>query len=97
MKVTDPKLQVVIPTKSAQEGPVRAAAPVERVSTVHSEAVAAAVAQVKSSLPADRAARIAQIAQAVKKGNYQPNPQQIAERIIDDAELAARLQAMLDR
>ena len=97
MKVTDPKFQAVAPAKVSTDGPVRAAAPVERVTTAESQALASTIARVGQSLPADRAARIQQLAQAVKKGQYQPNAQQIAERIIDQAELEARLRAALNK
>src|SRR5438132_13881246 len=95
MKVTDHKSSAVAPAKAGSEGPVRAAAPVEKVSTAQSEAVAATIGQVQRQLPVDRSARIQDIAQAVKKGQYQPNAQQIAERIVDQAELEARLRTML--
>ncbi|MBL8957923.1 MAG: flagellar biosynthesis anti-sigma factor FlgM [Myxococcaceae bacterium] len=98
MKVTEPKFQAVAPTTTASESPVvRPAAPVERVSKAETEAVASTIAQVQRSLPADRAARIEQIAQAVKKGQYQPNAQQIANRIVEQAELEARLRAALNK
>ena len=96
MKVSEPKyVPVVSPAKS--DAPVRAAARVERVSTAQSTQVATTLEAVKSNLPADRAARVRDIAQAVKKGQYQPDPQQIAEKIVDQAELEARLRAMLDK
>ena len=97
MKVTEPKFTAVTPAKAGTDAPVRAAAPVEKVSTVQSDAVAATIAQVRGRLPVDRGARIQEIAQAVKKGHYSPNPQQIAERIVDQAELEARLRSLLTK
>lgn len=97
MKVTDPKFQAVAPAKVSTDGPVRAAPPLERVSKAQSEAVAATLTRIGQGLPADRAARIRDIAHAVKKGEYKPNAQQIAERIVDQAELEARLRALLNK
>ncbi len=98
MKVTDPKsLAAVGPQKAGTEAPIRKAAPVETVSTVHSQQLQATVAHVQTQLPVDRAARVREIALAVKRGQYQPNPQQIAERIVDQAELEARLRALLSK
>jgi flagellar biosynthesis anti-sigma factor FlgM len=94
MKVSEPKFApVVSPTKT--DAPVRAVARAERVSTSQSAQIATVLESVKSNLPADRAARVRDIAAAVKKGQYQPDPQQIAEKIVDQAELEARLRAML--
>jgi flagellar biosynthesis anti-sigma factor FlgM len=98
MKVSDPKaLEVVPAAKAGSDGPVRSVAPVEKVSTQQSAALATAVNQARAAMPADRSARIREIAQAVKQGHYQPNPQQIAEQIVDDAELEARLRALLTK
>ncbi|MBK7858988.1 MAG: flagellar biosynthesis anti-sigma factor FlgM [Archangiaceae bacterium] len=97
MKVTETKISSAVQAKAGAETPVKAAAPVEKVSVKQSEAVNATIAHVKSGLPADRTARIQEIATAVKKGQYQPNAQQIAERIMDQAELEARLRALLDK
>jgi negative regulator of flagellin synthesis FlgM len=96
MKVTDPKFSAVAQVKASTEAPAPKASPVEKVSTKASDRVQATIAQVKAGIPADRSARVQQIAQAVKKGEYQPDPQKIAEQIVDDAELSARLQTMLD-
>ncbi|BDG08010.1 flagellar biosynthesis anti-sigma factor FlgM [Anaeromyxobacter paludicola] len=72
-------------------------APPERVSTPDSTKFAAAVDAARQHLGATRAAKLQSIAAAVKQGTYQPDPNQIAQEILDDAELTASLQGMLKR
>ena len=70
-------------------------APTERISTAQSARLTETLAAVKSQAPSDRAARIADIAKAIRSGQYHVNAQQIAEQIVDDANLDAKLQQML--
>jgi anti-sigma28 factor (negative regulator of flagellin synthesis) len=44
-----------------------------------------------------RAARLSQIEAAVRGGHFRPDPGQIAEQILNAAEVDAKLQAMLGR
>jgi negative regulator of flagellin synthesis FlgM len=69
----------------------------DRVSTEESASVAAAVAQATQSAAGSRAAKLEAIAAAVTSGTYRPDPQRIAQEILDDAELAAKLQAIFGR
>jgi anti-sigma28 factor (negative regulator of flagellin synthesis) len=57
----------------------------------------AAVEAVRVTVASGRAARIAEIINAVKSGQYYPSPQQIAQQLVGDAEVEARLRAMLSR
>ncbi len=66
----------------------------DRVSTDDSARVAAVIAQTSRSAAETRTAKLQAIAAAVKSGTYRPDPQRIAQEILDDAELAARLQAI---
>ena len=50
------------------------------------------VSQALSSAKASRAQRLRDIEAAVRDGSYRPDPERIAEQILADAELAARLQ-----
>jgi flagellar biosynthesis anti-sigma factor FlgM len=96
MKVSKP--EVAGPAKVGSDGPVRNVAkaqPVERISTVKSAELNHTIDSVRAQLPAERAAKVAQIAHAVKKGQYTPNAQAIADRILDEAQLDAKLRAML--
>jgi flagellar biosynthesis anti-sigma factor FlgM len=46
---------------------------------------------------AERAARLQSLEAAIRHGHYQPNPQQIANQILEQGELDARLRALLDK
>ncbi|GEM_PF-4667698 len=50
------------------------------------------VSQALSNAKASRAQRLRDIEAAVRDGSYRPDPERIAEQILADAELAARLQ-----
>lgn len=69
----------------------------DRVSTDESSRVAAAVAQASTAARTARSARLVAIETAVRQGTYHPDPQRIAQQILDDAELAARLQALFSK
>jgi len=65
--------------------------PVDKVSVSPSAAVPPSVDQVRSQ----RDARLRELGEAVESGSYRPDPARVARRIVDDAELAARLRALL--
>jgi negative regulator of flagellin synthesis FlgM len=69
----------------------------DRVSTEDTAKVAVAVSQASASAGSARAANLQAIEVAVRQGTYRPDPQRIAEQILDDAELAARLQALFKK
>lgn len=97
MKVTDTsQIKALAPGKPPE--PSRPAGErtdlADRVSTEESARVAAAISTASQSAGAGRAGKLAAIAAAVRQGTYKPDPQQIAQQILDDAELAARLQAL---
>jgi len=98
MKVTDTKqitgLGAGTPTDTA-----RAAAPArttadDRVTTDESARLATAIAASSQAAGAGRSAKLQAIATAVRQGTYRPDPQRIAQEILDEAELAARLKAL---
>ncbi len=98
MKVTDTKEIRAVP--SGARGVTERPAPVERsvverVSTADSDRLATVIAAATQSEGAGRAAKLASIETAVRQGTYRPDAQRIAQEILDDAELAARLQALL--
>jgi negative regulator of flagellin synthesis FlgM len=84
------------PPADAPRDPKEKRAP-DRVSTEGSAKVAAAIAAASQGAGAGRAARLQSIEAAVKNGTYKPDPQRIAQQILDEAELAAKLQALLGR
>ena len=69
----------------------------DRVSTDDSRKVAATIATASRGAGAARAAKLQAIEAAVRQGTYKPDPQRIAQEILDDAELAARLQAIFSK
>ena len=98
MKVTDASnIQALAPTKTE---PVRALSEKrardggDRVSTGDSEKIVHVIRQASQTASAGRAARLQSIETAVKQGTYRPDPARIAAQILDDAELAAQLQAL---
>jgi negative regulator of flagellin synthesis FlgM len=82
---------------AAQPEAERDAEPVDKISVSESVDVAAAIAAAKASSAASRSRVVDAIATAVRQGSYKPDPQRIAESILEDAELIARLQAMIER
>jgi negative regulator of flagellin synthesis FlgM len=70
----------------------------DRVSTEDSARIAAAVATAtERSGVGSRAEMLQAIEASVRQGTYRPDPNRIAQRILDEAELAARVQALLSR
>jgi negative regulator of flagellin synthesis FlgM len=70
----------------------------DRVTTEESARVAAAVAAAtEHSGVGNRAEMLQSIEASVRQGTYKPDPNRIAQRILDEAELSARLQALLSR
>jgi len=70
----------------------------DRVSTEESGRVAAVVAQAtRQAGLGSRVEMLKAIEASVRQGAYRPDPARIAQRILDEAELAARLQALLSR
>jgi anti-sigma28 factor (negative regulator of flagellin synthesis) len=101
MKVTDgSQISALAPSKP---DPVRA--PVagrtnetgDRVSTEDTAKITDVIRQARQSATAGHAARLQAIETAVKQGMYRPDPTRIAQQILDDAELAARLHALYEK
>jgi len=101
MKVTD--AMKIAQGKAAQasgqagvESPTRGAdgdksGVADRISVAHGSVVDEAARIARTN----RASRLKEVEAAVHQGAYRPDPAQIAERILDDAETAARLRAAL--
>jgi negative regulator of flagellin synthesis FlgM len=96
MKVTDAsQIKALAPGKLPNiSRPAPAEREGDRVSTDDTAKVAAAVARASAAAGSARASHLQAIETAVRQGTYRPDPQRIAEQILDDAELAARLQAL---
>jgi negative regulator of flagellin synthesis FlgM len=70
----------------------------DRVSTEESARIAATVAEVAQRVGVSgRAEMLQAIEAAVRQGTYRPDPGRIAQQILNEAEVAARLQALLMR
>ena len=55
----------------------------------------AAMEAVRATVASGRAQRVQEIINAVKSGQYYPSPQQIAQQLVSQAEIEARLRALL--
>lgn len=69
----------------------------DKVSVDEAAKLAEHVATARTRAGGARAARLSQIEAAVRGGHYRPDPGQIAEQILNAAEVDAKLQAMLGR
>jgi negative regulator of flagellin synthesis FlgM len=100
MKVTDTKeIGALAPARAAEpaRGARREPAAADRVSTSESRRVTDVARQAARAAGSARAAKLQSIEAAVRQGTYRPDPQRIAQQILDDAELAARLQAIFSK
>jgi anti-sigma28 factor (negative regulator of flagellin synthesis) len=97
MKVNDQKAGQIVPlaaqrTVSTNEK-APATEPKEKVS--FSSASEALVLRAAEGAAAGRAQRVQEIISAVKNGQYYPSPQQIANQLVSEAEINAKLRALL--
>ena len=101
MKVKDAseirRVDVATPTESKATRAGSAPAASDKVSTDSSAQVVAASHAARPALSKNHDLRLTEIAAAVKNGTFKPDPQRIAQKILDDAELTAMLQGMLHR
>ncbi len=97
MKVNDPKLSQLVPlaAQKAAEGSEKSEVkgPKERVSVSAPPEID--VASTAAAAAASRAQRVQEVIAAVKSGQYYPSPQQIANQLVSEAEIEARLRAIL--
>jgi negative regulator of flagellin synthesis FlgM len=68
-----------------------------RVSTEATAQLDAAVISARQVASTGHAARLQAIEAAIRQGTFKPDPNRIAQSILEDAELTAQLQAMLNR
>jgi negative regulator of flagellin synthesis FlgM len=69
----------------------------DKVSNEVKAQVAAAANAARQQAGNDRTVRLEAIEAAVRQGAFKPDPNRIAQRILDDAELTATIQALLKR
>ena len=99
MKVTD-ITSVIGPERiKPQEAPPPpvGTGPRDKVSVESTKAAEVAVASARRAQGSDRAGRLERLEASVRSGSYSPDPSRVAEQIMSDAEVDARLQAMLSR
>ncbi len=66
----------------------------DKVSLDGAKQVEAVVQAVQANLGADRNARLQELENAIRQGGYQPDAGQLAEKIVQAAEVDARLSAI---
>ncbi len=94
MKIRDTNEVGRIGPTAATEG-VRPQPSGDKVSVSAREGVDQAVAKAQLSSVMARSAKLQALEAAIAKGSYKPNPGQIADQLLEAAELTARLRAML--
>jgi len=80
------------PAKAVDEAP---RAPADKVNAGGATKVAASIETSRAGAGASRAARLHQLTAQVKAGTYQPDPQRIADQILDAAQIDAALRSLL--
>ena len=104
MKVTDIKSVIGPERVKPQEPPASSGGavaggngPRDRVTVDGSRPAEVAVATARRSSGAERSSRLDRLEAQVRSGSYAPDPTRVAEQILSDAEVDARLQALLTR
>lgn len=101
MKVKDASEVRRVDANRAQESrrsPAGAGAAVpDKVSTDSKAQLDAAATAARQALGNNRTVRLEAIEAAIRQGTFKPDPARIAQRILDDAELTATLQVMLNK
>lgn len=97
MKVQESPLSVVpsATTRVAQASGQEVEPKVKDKVSVSSPAEQAAIDAARQSVSSSRSAKVQEIVNAVRSGQYYPSPQQIAQRLVSEAEVEARLRAIL--
>lgn len=96
MKVSDNSTQPVgVPLRleRSAENQAQPSETVDKVSSTDAEQIRQAVAVVRKLVGASRSAKLVQLEAAVRTGAYPPNPSKIAEQILNEAVVFARLEA----
>ncbi len=100
MKVQDTPLSVVpaatarVAQSSGQTEQVEEKQVKDKVS-VSAPRAEAALEAARASVSSSRTARVQEIINAVQSGQYYPSPSQIAQKLVSEAEVEARMRAMM--
>lgn len=93
MKINETKAVAEVGRVAAPEAP--ASAPKDRVTVTKSREVDSAVSTAKATQTTNRPGRLKALEARVRAGEYHPDPSRVAEEILQDAEIDARLQSLL--
>jgi anti-sigma28 factor (negative regulator of flagellin synthesis) len=94
MKVTDTKPVSAVDRIAGGEAPA-AAQPRDKVDVRASRDAQASVATARSAASSRRIGRLKEIEQQVRSGGFRPNPSQVADEILQAAEVDAKLREMI--
>ncbi|HYG66530.1 MAG TPA: flagellar biosynthesis anti-sigma factor FlgM [Anaeromyxobacteraceae bacterium] len=101
MKVKDASEARRVEASRPQESRRTPAAPPatvdDKVSVEAQARIDAAVQAARSATGDARSVQLAEIEAAIRQGTFRPDPQRIAQRILDEAAITAMLQAMMKR
>jgi anti-sigma28 factor (negative regulator of flagellin synthesis) len=84
-----------VATSKPPHDPVARRRPADRVSTLDVHRAADVARGVQAKVGELRTVRLAQIEDAIDSGNYQPSASQVANRMLDAAEIDSHMQAIL--
>ena len=93
MKINETSAVSEVGRVTSSEPPI--AQPHDRVTVSKSREVDAAVTMARASTTAARPGRLKDIEALVRAGQYHPDPSRVADEILNDAEIEARLQSLL--
>ncbi|MCC6335711.1 MAG: flagellar biosynthesis anti-sigma factor FlgM [Myxococcales bacterium] len=96
MKVNDTHTAVPLQAANSSTTPARAKEEKDRVSLERARELQADIERAKLAASAGRAAQLQALEAAIRNGAFRPSPQQLAEKLLQSAELDARLRALLN-
>ena len=94
MKVTDTTPVGAVDRIASSDAPV-AASPKDTVDVRASREAQASVAAARSAASSSRISRLKEIEQQVRSGGFKPDPSQVADQILQAAEVDAKLREMI--
>jgi len=99
MKVNEVKQLAALQRAKAVEADAAEAAPktADRVTVAGSKEMNATIASARQAAGGARAARLERLEAQVRSGGFRPDPSRLAQQILSDAELEAKIQSMLNR
>lgn len=94
MKIRDLKEIAPVPAATSTTAPARTRD--DRVSLERTQELKQTIDRARASAGAGRAAQLAALEASISSGTFQPNSQQIADKLLQAAEVDARLRKLLD-